>query len=193
MNIMRIKTKDVQSFFRKKLSMGLILRIMSRMMLLGCIYTVLTRRYTRGIQCYRTEMFWNIRNKQTTSTENRINGIRRTWPVLSLNHTSNHRVESVETWIKNVNTLTKHFWTLSVNKWHCHPKLKNCLHAQNLVVFFKQRKMWSQIRQDGDERRRTPLILYSSLSYYTHSQLSSKITYRPPIIIILLRWGVIIS
>ena len=56
MNIMRIKTKDVQSIFRKNLSMGRILQIMSRKKLLGYTYTVLRRRYTIGIQCYSTEM-----------------------------------------------------------------------------------------------------------------------------------------
>ena len=59
MNIMRIKTKNVQSIFEKKVPMGLILHIMSLKILLEHSDTVQGRRYTIGIQCFSTDLLWH--------------------------------------------------------------------------------------------------------------------------------------
>ena len=56
---MGIKTKDAQSIFRKKLTTGLILHIMSSKIPLGYTDTVLGRRYTIGIQCFITDILWD--------------------------------------------------------------------------------------------------------------------------------------
>ena len=59
MNIMGIKIKNVQSIFRKKVSMGLILHIMSSKILLGKTDAFLGRRYTIGKQCFSTDILWD--------------------------------------------------------------------------------------------------------------------------------------
>ena len=56
---MGIKTKNAQQIFRKKVSMGLILHVMSGKILLRYTDTVLGRRYTIGIQCFSTDLLWH--------------------------------------------------------------------------------------------------------------------------------------
>ena len=59
MIIMSIKTNDAQSIFRKKVSMGFNLYIMSGKILFRHTDTVMGRRYTIVIQCFSTEILWH--------------------------------------------------------------------------------------------------------------------------------------